>query len=154
MVKKRIRVLIVEDNEATAYLIKTAFLRKSSTVDWDLCFAKDGEEALDCIFKHGAYEEAALPDLILLYWNLPKVHGQEVLQKLKSTDELRTLPVLVFSTSQSDEDVHAAYSSHANGYIAKPSDMDAFYAVIESIETFWAHTVRLPPKRDGRLPTK
>jgi CheY-like chemotaxis protein len=147
MVKKRIRVLIVEDNEATAYLIRTAFLRKSATVDWDLCFSKDGEEALDCIFKRGAHSEAILPDLILLDWNLPKVHGQEVLRKLKSTEELRTLPVLVFSTSEADLDVHEAYNSHANGYIAKPADMDAFYAVIENIETFWVHTVRLPPKR-------
>ena len=72
--------------------------------------------------------------------------GREVLGALKASDELRTLPVLVFSSSQEDEVVEAAYGAHANGYICKPSDLESFYTVIESIETFWVHTARLPPK--------
>lgn len=76
MTKKRIRVVIVEDNEATAYLIKKAFSNRVETVDWDLCFAKDGEEALDCLFRRGPYAESALPDFVLLDWNLPKVSGR------------------------------------------------------------------------------
>jgi CheY-like chemotaxis protein len=147
MTKKRIRVMIVEDNEATAYLIKKAFSDRGEKVDWDLCFTKDGEEALDCLFRRGRYDEAAVPDFILLDWNLPKVSGKEVLRLLKSDENLRTLPVLVFSASQADEDVHAAYDGHANGYVPKPADMDGLYAVIDSIESFWVHTAHLPRKR-------
>ncbi len=147
MTRKRIRVMIVEDNEATAHLIKSAFSDRGEKVDWDLCFAKDGQEALDCLFRSGAYSEAVLPEFVLLDWNLPKVSGKEVLRMLKSDEKLRTLPVLVFSASQADEDIHAAYDGHANGYVPKPADLDGLYAVIDSIEAFWVHTAHLPPKR-------
>jgi CheY-like chemotaxis protein len=113
MAKKRIRVMVVEDNEATAYLIKNASSGRGERVDWDLCLAKDGQEALDCLFRRGSYAEAALPGFVLLDWNLPKVSGKEVLRLLKSDENLRALPVLVFSASQADEDVHAAYDGHA-----------------------------------------
>jgi len=147
MTKKPIRVMIVEDNEATAYLIKKAFSERGEKVDWDLCFAKDGEEALDCLFRRGHYAAASRPDFVLLDWNLPKVSGKEVLHLLKSDEDLRTIPVLVFSGSQADEDVHAAYDGHANGYILKPGEMDALCAVIDSIESFWVHTAHHPRKR-------
>jgi CheY-like chemotaxis protein len=143
--KKQIRVVIVEDFEPTLYLIKKAFDAKSQNVDWDLCFARDGEEALDCILQRGKHSEAPLPDLVLLDWNLPKVSGQQVLHTLKQSEELRTIPVLVFSASDAPEAVHAAYSGHANGYIPKPSDLDRLYSIIESIESFWVHTARLHP---------
>ena len=148
MAKKHIRVMIVEDDEATAYLIKRAFSDRGEKVEWDLCFAKDGQEALDCLFRKGRFAQAALPDFVLLDWNLPKVSGKEVLRLLKSDADLRSLPVLVFSASQADEDVHAAYAGHANGYVPKPNDMDGLYAVIESIESFWVHTAHLPRKRN------
>ena len=119
MTKKSIRVMIVEDNEATAYLIKRAFSDRGERVDWDLCFAKDGQEALDCLFRRGRYVDAAVPDFILLDWNLPKVSGKEVLRLLKSDEKLRTLPVLVFSASEAHEDIHAAYDGHANGYVTR-----------------------------------
>jgi DNA-binding response OmpR family regulator len=109
--KKRIRVMIVEDNEATAYMIKKAFSDRGEKVDWDLCFAKDGE--------------AAPLDFVLLDWNLPKVNGKEVLRLFKSDEALRTLAVPIFSASQTDEDVHPACDGHANGFVSKPADMDA-----------------------------
>ena len=146
MPKKRIRVLIVEDHNPTACLIKQAFGEKCANVEWDHCFAKDGEEALDCLFKRGEHAEAALPDFILLDWNLPKVSGRDVLRMLKGSDELRAIPVLIFSASQAEDDVRAAYNAHANGFISKPIDLDSLYAIIESIEMFWVHTVRLPAK--------
>ena len=80
MIKKHIRVMVVEDNEATAYLIKKAFSDRGEKVDWDICFAKDGQEALDCLFRKGRYAEAALPEFVLLDWNLPKISGKEVLK--------------------------------------------------------------------------
>jgi CheY-like chemotaxis protein len=144
--KKRIRILIVEDNEPTAYLIQKAFESRHELVDWDLCFAKDGQEALDCIFRKGIHAEAALPDFVMLDWNLPKVSGKEVLRMLKSNDELRALPVIVFSSSKEDHDVHEAYKAHANGYISKPSDLDELVAIVENVEKFWVHTARLPFK--------
>jgi len=121
MTKKHIRVMVVEDHEATAYLIKKAFSDRGEKVDWDICFAKDGQEALDCLFRKGRYAEAALPEFVLLDWNLPKISGKEVLRLLKS--------------------------DHANGYVPKPADMDGLYAVIDSIESFWVHTAHLPRKR-------
>ena len=72
MPKKSVRVVIVEDHEPTAYLVEKAFRARSSNVDWDLCLAKDGEEALDCLFLRGKHAAARLPELILLDWNLPK----------------------------------------------------------------------------------
>jgi CheY-like chemotaxis protein len=144
MPNKRIRVLVVEDCEATAYLIQKAFQARGAKVDWDLCFCKDGQEALDCLFQRGVHGQAVRPDFVLLDWNLPKVNGEEVLRLLRSNYELEGLPVLVFSTSQADRDIQTAYRAHANGYISKPTDVDAFFAVIESIENFWVHTAQLP----------
>ena len=144
MPKKVIRVMIVDDHDATVYLIKMAFGEQTVRVDWDLSFARDGEEALDYLFRRGVHHNASRPDIVLLDWNLPKVSGHEVLQVLKSSEELRTLPVLIFSSSQQDDVVQAAYRGHANGYICKPSDLESFNTVIESIETFWVHTARLP----------
>ena len=142
--KKVIRVMVVEDHDATAYMIKKAFTERSERVRWDLSFAQDGEQALGHLFGRGAHESSARPDIVLLDWNLPKVSGREVLRTLKSSDELRALPVLIFSSSQDDRVVATAYEDHANGYICKPSDLKSFYTAIESIETFWVHTARLP----------
>ena len=155
MPKKVVRVMIVEDHDATAYLIKRAFAQRGARVDWDLSFATDGEEALDYLFRRGVHKNATRPAIVLLDWNLPKVSGREVLEALKANDDLRTVPVLVFSSSQEDEVVEAAYRGRANGYICKPSDLESFYTVIESIETFWVHTARLPAKRvvEARLTT-
>jgi CheY-like chemotaxis protein len=143
--KRVIRVMVVEDHDATAYLIKKAFSERSERVRWDLSFAQDGAQALGRLFRRGAHESAARPDIVLLDWNLPKVSGREVLRTLKSSDEFRTLPVLIFSSSQDDRVVETAYGEHANGYICKPSDPESLYTAIESIETFWVHTARLPP---------
>jgi two-component system response regulator len=155
MPKKVIRVMIVEDHDATAYLIKRAFGDRSARVDWDLSFARDGEEALNYLFRRGVHKNAARPEIILLDLNLPKVSGHEVLRVLKSSDELITVPVLVFSSSQENEVVQTAYRSHANSYICKPSDFASFCTVVESLETFWVHTARLPAKwiTEATLPT-
>src|SRR5690242_3688135 len=120
MLKKTVRVVIVEDHEPTAYLVEKAFRTRTSNIDWDLCFAKDGEEALDYSFLRGKHALAPLPEFILLDWNLPKISGLEVVRTLKSSDELKTIPVFVFSASEEVLDVQRAYESHANGYIPKP----------------------------------
>lgn len=97
-------------------------------------------------FDAGRMRRQPVLDIVLLDWNLPKVSGLEVLRALKSNDELKTLPVLVFSSSQDDEVVETAYKGHANGYICKPSDFESLYTIVDSIEMFWVHTARLPAK--------
>lgn len=144
MPKKRMRIVVVEDDEAMAYVIKKAFADRNETVHWDLCFAKDGQEALDCLFKADGNAHKNVPNLVLLDWNLPKVNGRSVLQKIKSSEKLRALPVLVFSSSQDENDIRDAYNGHANGYIEKPAGMEALKRIIDSIENFWVHTIRQP----------
>ena len=90
-----------------------------------------------------------MPDLILLDWNLPKINGSEVLQRIKEHPRLRRIPVLVFSSSEADQDIQAAYDYHANGYITKPGDIDILAATVETIEQFWVAVVQLPKVRRG-----
>ena len=151
MPNKRIRVVIVEDDEAMAYVIKKAFAARNNTVYWDLCFMKDGQEALDCLFMPDSTAHKNVPNLVLLDWNLPKVNGRSVLQKIKSSEKLRALPVLVFSSSQDENDIRDAYNGHANGYIEKPAGIDDLQRIIDSVEDFWVHTIRQPRWHTGEF---
>jgi CheY-like chemotaxis protein len=99
--------------------------------------------ALDMLFEE-EIDSAPLPDLILLDWNLPKVTGSEVLARIKEHPKLRPTPVLVFSSSEANKDIHAAYDNHANGYITKPDTADALGAIVETIERFWIAIAKLP----------
>jgi CheY-like chemotaxis protein len=139
---KTIRLLVVEDSPGYLYLIKQAFGDRSEETCWELTVAEDGEEALRLLFEEED-ENVPLPDLILLDWNLPKLSGADVLRRIKQDQKLRRIPVLVFSTSEADADIHAAYDDHANGYITKPGNTDALAAIVESIERFWL-AVELP----------
>jgi chemotaxis family two-component system response regulator Rcp1 len=141
--KRVIRLLVVEDNSAYLYLIQRAFRDRQKETRWDLTVANDGEEALHILFEEED-ENIPLPDLILLDWNLPKITGNEVLRRVKQHMKLRRIPVLVFSTSESDEDIHAAYDDHANGYITKPGSSDELEMVVETIERFWIAVANLP----------
>ena len=138
-----IRLLVVEDSPGYLHLVTNAFSDRGKEIRWELTVARDGHEALALLFD----EENAnlpLPDLILLDWNLPKVTGSEVLKRLKQDQKLRRIPVLVFSTSDADDDVHAAYDNHANGYITKPGNTDALASMVETIERFWITVAELP----------
>ena len=115
---RTIRLLVVEDSPSFQYLLKDAFSNRDE-IRWELTIAEDGEKALSLLFEEED-ENVPLPNLILLDWNLPKVSGSEVLQRIKRHDKLRRIPVLVFSSSEADEDIHTAYDNHANGYINKP----------------------------------
>ena len=139
---RTIRLLVVEDNPAYIYLIQKAFSGRGEQTRWDLTVAIDGEEALHVLFEE-ENKKVPLPDLILLDWNLPKVSGGEVLQRVKQHQELRRIPVLVFSASEADRDIQAAYNNHANGFITKPGGAEALAAIVEAIERFWI-AVRLP----------
>src|ERR1035438_2850393 len=119
---RTIRLLVVEDDPAYLNLVQRAFTARGET-RWELTVVKDGEEALRLLFEEDD-ENFPLPDLILLDWNLPKISGYDVLRRVKQHRKLRRIPILVFSTSEADDDIHDAYDCHANGYITKPGDID------------------------------
>lgn len=131
-----IRLLVVEDDPAYRYLIQRAFSVQGEGTRWDLTVTVDGEEALHVLFDE-ENKTVQLPDLILLDWNLPKVSGSEVLQRLKQHEELRRIPVLVFSASEAERDIRAAYEYHASGFIPKPGGIEALGATVQAIEQFW-----------------
>jgi two-component system response regulator len=127
---------VVEDDPAYLSLVRRAFSARGKDTDWELTVVKDGEEALRLLFGEDD-DNFPLPDLILLDWNLPKVTGYDVLRRVKSHRRFRRIPILVFSTSDAEDDIHDAYDCHANGYITKPGDVDELAAIVEMIERFW-----------------
>lgn len=140
---RSIEVLLVEDNPGDVRLMREAFWE----VDVRHCLhtAADGVEAIDFLRRREGYARAPRPDLIVLDLNLPRKDGREVLAEIKRDVRLRHIPVVVLSSSTSDEDVSGAYDLHANCYVGKPVDFEEFVRVVRSIETFWFNTARLPP---------
>ena len=139
-------ILLVEDSKSDAHLtIETlAESRVSNNVHW----VKNGVEALDFLYQQGNYTDAPRPDLILLDLNLPKKNGGKVLEEIKHNDGLKSIPVIVLTTSAEEEDVLRIYQLQANSYLVKPVDLEQFIAVVKSIETFWLTAVTLPPRTD------
>jgi two-component system, chemotaxis family, response regulator Rcp1 len=139
-----IEILMVEDNPGDVRLTQEAL--KDAKVANMLRVAEDGVAALDFLRKCGGYGEAPHPDLILLDLNLPRKNGREVLEEIKQDPRLKTIPVIILTTSQAEEDVLRAYRLHANCYITKPVDFVRFNAIIRAVEDFWLTIVTLPPK--------
>lgn len=106
--------------------------------------AEDGVEALDFLFNRGRFSNAPRPDLILLDLNLPKKDGREVLDEIKNHPSLKHIPVVILTTSNTEQDIIKTYSLHANCYITKPVDLDQFIKVVRTIEDFWLSIVKLP----------
>lgn len=142
MNSRTIEILLVEDNPGDARLTLEAF--KEGKVLNNLTVMKDGVEALAYLRRAGCYAAAKVPDLILLDLNLPRMSGREVLVQIKGDERLKTIPVVVLTTSADEQDVARAYSQHANCYITKPVDLEQFLRVVHSIEDFWLTLVRLP----------
>jgi len=141
---KIINVLLIEDSRADARLILEVFKEEKIAVDVQVI--RDGEEAMDYLQKKGDYKDAKIPDLILLDLNLPKKDGREVLLEIKENPDLRSIPVVILTTSQSDEDVLKSYKLQASCYVTKPIDLEKFVKIIKSIDEFWFSAVRFPPK--------
>jgi CheY-like chemotaxis protein len=138
-----IEVLLVEDDPGDVQLTKEAF--EEHKVRNRLTVVSDGVDALAYLRRDPAvYPDAVRPDLILLDLNLPRVDGREVLSEIKGDPELRSIPVVVLTTSQADEDIVRSYSLHANAYVAKPVDFDRFIAVVRQIDEFFVSVVKLP----------
>lgn len=137
------RILLVEDNKGDVRLLREAFRETSATTEIEV--AEDGELALALLRRDGPHAEGrARPHLILLDLNLPKVDGKQVLFAVKNDPELRTIPVVVLSSSRSREDVMGSYANHANCYIRKPSSFDGFISVARGIQEFWLKLACLP----------
>ena len=141
---KPVEILLVEDHRGDVRLTQEAL--KDSKVLNHMSVMVDGVEAMAFLRREGKYGNAARPDLILLDLNLPKKDGREVLAEIKADERLRSIPVVVLTTSSAEQDIVKTYDLHANCYIRKPVDLDQFIAVVRSIEEFWFAIVTLPPE--------
>ncbi|AVP67454.1 response regulator [Rhodococcus hoagii] len=139
---KAIDVLLVEDDPGDELMTREAF--EFNKVGNNLHVVRDGEQALDFLYKRGEYPDAVRPDLILLDLNLPKYDGRQVLEKIKSDQDLADIPVVILTTSGAEEDIVRSYKLHANAYVTKPVDLDQFIAAVRQIDDFWVQVVRLP----------
>jgi len=139
---KEIRILLVEDNEGDVVLTLQAL--KKANISNGVDVVTDGEQALLFLRKKGKYAAAETPDLILLDINLPKVDGMEVLEEVKNDETLKIIPVVILTTSDSENDILKSYNNHANCYITKPVDFRKFMEVVQMIKEFWITIVKLP----------
>ena len=143
-----IEILLVEDNPGDVQLTLEAF--NEGEISNHINVVKDGVQALEYLRKQGVYANAVRPNIVLLDLNLPRKSGLEVLAELKADPDLRSIPIVVLTTSRDEEDIARSYHEHANCYISKPVDFDEFMGVVHSLESFWLTVVRLPTKPAGR----
>ena len=141
---RQIEVLLVEDDPGDVLMTKEAF--EDYKIQNTLHVVNDGVEAMDFLRRQGEYADAPRPDLVLLDLNLPRMDGREVLQAIKSDPELASIPVVVLTTSEAEEDVLRSYSLHANAYVTKPVDFERFIQVVRQIDDFFVSVVRLPTR--------
>jgi CheY-like chemotaxis protein len=142
-----VSVLLVEDDPGDVMLVREAFAEHK--VGNRLDVVGDGVQAIEYVRRQGEYADRERPDLILLDLNLPRKNGAEVLAEIKADPALATIPVVVLTTSEAEEDVIGAYRRHANAYITKPVDFDRFRDVVHQIDDFFIGIVRLPPRAGG-----
>jgi CheY-like chemotaxis protein len=139
---KVIDVLLVEDDPGDVLMTQEAF--EHYKIRNKLHVVSDGEQAVQFLRREGEYADAVRPDLILLDLNLPRVDGREVLAQVKGDDQLRSIPVVVLTTSEAEEDILRSYHLHANAYVTKPVDFDRFLDVVRKIDEFFVTVVKLP----------
>lgn len=139
---KPIHILLVEDNEGDI-LLTTEALEEKKIVN-KISVVKDGDKAIDFLNKKNEYKDAELPNLILLDINLPKKNGHEVLQYLKTNDKFKHIPIIMLTTSSSENDIMMSYKHYANCFITKPVEVNDFIEAVTKIENFWVSIVQLP----------
>ncbi len=140
---KSVKVLLIEDNPGDVRLTMEALKERNSC---SLSVVENGEEAINFLRKHYLYENAPRPDIILLDINLPKKNGYEVLEEIKNDSDLKTIPIIILTSSSSKRDITKCYALHTNCYITKPINADDFINVVKFIEDFWFRIVELPRK--------
>jgi two-component system, chemotaxis family, response regulator Rcp1 len=142
---KTIDILLVDDNPDDVELTKEALLASKIHID-SLNVLPDGVEAMAYLRKEGRYTNATRPSVIFLDLNMPKKDGREVLREIKADNELKTVPIVILTTSEDEEDVIRSYELHANCYVRKPVDLSALVKVVQAVDSFWFTVVELPPR--------
>ncbi|GAA3761474.1 response regulator [Plantactinospora mayteni] len=137
-----VRILVVDDDPGDVLMIEEALA--DSEVPKAIDVVGDGQEAMEFLRQEGRHREAPRPDMILLDLNMPRMDGRQVLNKVKSDDRLRTIPIVVLTTSNADTDILGSYNLRANAYVTKPIDLDDFNDVIRRIDEFFGQIVVLP----------
>jgi len=141
---KTAEILLAEDNPGDVMLTKKA-LEKGKLAN-NLHVVTDGVVALEFLRREGEYEDSPRPDIILLDLNMPRKDGQDVLKELKNDDDLCRIPVVVLTSSESEEDIAKSYELNANAYLTKPVDFDGFIEIVNRLENFWFKVVKFPEK--------
>ncbi len=140
-------ILLVEDNPGDIRLTKEAF--KEGQISNTLHVATDGIEALDYLYRRDGYEDVPMPDIVLLDLNLPRKNGDEVLEEINEDPSLSSIPVIILTSSDAEEDVIRSYELQVNAYLTKPVDPDEFIRTVRSFKAFWLSVVRLPAHEEA-----
>ena len=140
--ERQVEILLVEDDPGDVVMTREAF--QDYKLRNQLHVVNDGADAMSFLRQEGEYAEMPRPDLVLLDLNLPRMDGREVLEAIKSDPELASIPVVVLTTSENEDDVLRSYSLHANAYVTKPVDFERFIEVVRQIDDFFVTVVRLP----------
>ncbi|MEO0373310.1 MAG: response regulator [Cyanobacteria bacterium P01_A01_bin.17] len=142
MTSRNFQVLLVEDDPGDAELTRIGLARTGASLDLNV--VGNGQDALSYLRNEGQYANVQRPNLILLDLNLPGLSGKEVLQTVKQEKNFKSIPVVVLTTSDADEDILGTYALGANCYVRKPSDLDQFMQMVEQVQHFWLTTAELP----------
>ena len=143
-IMKPIHVLLVDDDEADIELTKQALLTNKIKIDLDICF--DGIEAMQYLRQEAPFENATRPDIVLLDLNMPRKDGRETLQDIRADENLKSLPVVILTTSEADTDIFKSYKLGCSCYVSKPVGMDEFSKVLQILKDCWFTVVKLPNK--------
>ncbi|MDJ0714888.1 MAG: response regulator [Prochloraceae cyanobacterium] len=141
-INRSIKLLLVEDNPGDAYIIKNYL--QTSKIPYNFDHLVDGEQLMSYLYREGDYAKVSLPELVLLDLNLPKKNGFEVLKEIKSHPQLKSIPVIILTSSRAEKDILESYRLYANCYITKPFEYSEFIDTIRKIEIFWLKLVHLP----------
>lgn len=140
---KPIEILLIEDNSGDNKLTTEVFMK--AAVPNKVHVVTNGADAMKFLKQDGKFQESVRPNIIFLDLNIPKKDGREILKEIKADPDLKYIPIIVLTTSESEQDIKNTYEHYANAYITKPIDLDEFIKVIKSIEEYWLKTVELPP---------
>ena len=143
------KILLVEDSKDDILLIKRAFLKTGLSDKFELIIAQDGNQALSYLFDSknvSIFQQGKLPMILLLDLNIPKINGFEVLQRIRSNEKTKLIPVVVFTSSKEDKDITKSYTLGANSYVRKPIDSEKFTSILQQIVQYWSDVNELPTK--------
>ena len=144
LIKPPVEILLGEDNPGDVYIVRSSLT--DSQINHNFYQVDNGEAVMAYLHQEQGYQNVSLPDLVLLDLNLPKKNGFEVLEEIKADPKLKTIPVVILTSSNSEKDILRSYQLCANSYIIKPSDYLVFFQAIKNIEIFWLNLAKLPPK--------